>query len=102
MKDNTSDELGEINELVIPYLGSFERAEELEKQADIAWKLTKKIQALITQKINEAERKGYGIGTVDTLEHVKEWADKTEVTYNDMMESRLNSLQSTQNGSERK
>ncbi len=43
--------------------------------------------------IEEAERLAYGRGTVDTLDHVKAWADKTETTYNEMMSARLKALE---------
>ena len=43
----------------------------------------------------ECERRvlqAWARGSIETLEHVKEWADKTEVTYNDMMSARLAKL----------
>lgn len=50
------------------------------------------IKALIAKAEREAEALGYGRGTIDTLNHVKAWADKTEETYNDMMSDRLATL----------
>lgn len=40
--------------------------------------------------------KAYGKGSLDTLEHVKKWADSTEITYNDMMKNRLAQLTKTE------
>lgn len=50
-----------------------------------------KLQSLINNQTKEA----YDKGSLDTLEHVKKWADKTEVTYNNMMKNRLDELRTT-------
>lgn len=50
------------------------------------------LQKLIASKEAVAEERGYGKGAVDTLEHVKKWADETEETYNQMMSNRLATL----------
>lgn len=61
-------------------------------KSDPAGPEAQKAKARIIQWGTEQQLLGYGRGTVDTLEHVKNWADKTEVSYNDMMSQRLASL----------
>lgn len=46
---------------------------------------TQSIKQLISEQVRQAE----GRGRVEVLNALKQWADKTEVTYNDLIEAEL-------------